>query len=128
MAEVAPEDSEGIRPQELSPRWHGAVTVIGVAMGAFHLYTAATFVLAPMVQRSIHLAFALALLYICYPASKATRRARPTALSLAIGIVGVASCLYILAGWEEMTERTTSPFLADLVFGIVAVVVVLEAS
>jgi TRAP transporter 4TM/12TM fusion protein len=128
MADATPEDAEGIRPQELSPRWHGAVTLIGVAMGAFHLYTAATFVLAPMVQRSIHLAFALALLFICYPASNRKRLGRPTALSLAIGLLAVASCLYILAGWEEMTERTTDPFTLDLVFGVIAVAVVLEAS
>jgi len=128
MAEIAAADPEAIRPQQLSPRWDGLVTVIGVAMGAFHLYTAATFVLAPMIQRSIHLAFALALLFLCYPAVRRKPRPRPTLVSLAIGLLGVASCLYILAGWQEMTERTTNPYLADLVFGAIAVVVVLEAS
>ena len=128
MAQTAVEDPEGIRPQQLSPGWDRAVTALGLAMGAFHLYTAATFVLAPMVQRSIHLGFAIGLLFLCYPASPRKRRSRPTLVSLAIGILGVASCVYILANWQEMTERTTDPFLADLVFSVIAVVVVLEAS
>jgi len=44
-----------------------AVRVVAVAMASFHLYTAAFGLLDAVLQRSIHLGFALALLMLIYP-------------------------------------------------------------
>lgn len=125
---VADGDGESLRPQKLSPSWRHAVFLIGFGMGAFHLYTAATLVFPPMVQRSVHLAFALVLLFICYPATSRGHIGRPSFLSLAIAVLAVAACGHILLGWQEMTERTTDPYILDVVFGALTVVIVLEAA
>ncbi|MBU0724068.1 MAG: TRAP transporter permease [Alphaproteobacteria bacterium] len=51
------------------------VTVMGVLLSLFHVYTAGFGLLNEITHRSIHLAFVLALIYLVFPEQ---RRARPT--------------------------------------------------
>ncbi|MBL8655298.1 MAG: hypothetical protein JNJ97_13905, partial [Alphaproteobacteria bacterium] len=44
-----------------------AAGAVGLSMAVFHLYTALTVVFSPMIQRSVHLAFALAMLFLITP-------------------------------------------------------------
>src|SRR5688500_15071478 len=47
---------------------------VALAMAAFQLYTALTVTFSPMMQRSLHLAFALCLLYLVVPTRPGSRR------------------------------------------------------
>ena len=60
---AARDDDAASAPQTRSARIVGAIAkVVALAMATFQLYTAITVSFSPMVQRSLHLAFALCLL------------------------------------------------------------------
>ncbi|MBI4182681.1 MAG: TRAP transporter permease [Proteobacteria bacterium] len=119
---------EGSPRLSLGGWWGRAATAVAVAMSLFHLYTGGTIPFPPMVQRAIHLALALALVFLLYPARRAWGKRRPSWPSLALGALGVGACLYILAEWQELTLRTVDQTRADLTFGVIATLVVLEAA
>lgn len=55
--------------------WYAAmVTVLAVALSAFHIYTSGFGLLLAIKQRAIHLAFVLFLVYILYPQEKGSHR------------------------------------------------------
>ncbi len=51
------------------------VTLLGVALSLFHIYTAGYGILNEIMHRSIHLSFVLSLIFLCFPDQK---RLRPT--------------------------------------------------
>lgn len=57
----------------LNPFWCHMLTIVAISFSGFQLYTAIFGSLAPQLQRSVHLAFCLALAYILYPSSKENR-------------------------------------------------------
>lgn len=105
-----------------------AAAALGLGMAVFHLYTALTVVFSPMIQRSVHLAFALALLFAITPNGP-----RAGILDLAVrilaAIAGAAVCVYAAV---EFTSpgilRVIDPTSLDLVLGTVLVLVLLEAT
>ncbi|HRX27355.1 MAG TPA: C4-dicarboxylate ABC transporter permease, partial [Aminivibrio sp.] len=52
----------------LTPSWTGIVKIICILFSLFQLYTAAFGVYEAQIQRSVHLAFVLVLVYLLYPA------------------------------------------------------------
>ena len=102
--------------------------VVALAMAAFQLYTALTVNFSPMVQRSLHLAFALCLLYLVMPS-----RPRAGMIDLALRCIAAAlSVLVTVYAAVEFTNpgifRAIDPTRLDIVFGTILVVVLLEAT
>ena len=105
------------------------VFLIAVAMSIFHLYTAGFGILLAMKQRAIHLTFALVLAFFLYPASKKLKGKEGfplydwifVAISLAIGV-------YLLIEFESIIFRAGSPNTLDLFMGVLAILIVLEAT
>jgi TRAP transporter 4TM/12TM fusion protein len=105
-------------------------TAVAVSMSLFHLYTAGYMVFTAMVQRSIHLCFALVLIFLHFPAGERSSRAKVPFADWGFILFSVISCLYITINWEEMSEaiRIAEPNSVDIVLGIVATLLVLEAT
>lgn len=61
------------------------VTVLGVSLSLFHVYTAGFGLLNEIVHRSVHLAFVLALIYLVFPEQKRLRP--PTEWLVSLGFV-----------------------------------------
>ena len=107
----------------------GAIAkAIALAMAAFQLYTAITVSFSPMVQRSVHLAFALSLLFLITPTRPGAGRADLAARCLA-AILGVVVTLYAAV---EFTNpgifRAIDPTRTDIVLGTILVLLLLEAT
>jgi TRAP transporter 4TM/12TM fusion protein len=102
--------------------------VIALAMAAFQLFTAITVNFSPMVQRSVHLAFALSLLFLITPTRPNAGRWDLAARCLA-ALVSVVVTVYAAV---EFTNpgifRAIDPTTLDIVFGTILVVVLLEAT
>ena len=56
--------------RKLEGLWAKAVFAIAVIWSCFQLYTATKGLLPPLQQRSVHVGFALVLIYLLYPMSK----------------------------------------------------------
>lgn len=105
-------------------------TLLAISMSLFHLYTAAYMVFTAMVQRSIHLCFALVLIFLLFPGSKSSPRVKVPLKDSSFIALAVLSCLYITLNWEPLSEATrlADPNFVDTFWGIVATFLVLEAT
>ncbi|ART81501.1 C4-dicarboxylate ABC transporter [Oceanisphaera profunda] len=79
-------------------------------------------------QRSIHLAFALLLTFLVFPALKSSPRDRVPFLDIALGLIAAASAAYLFIFYQELSQRPGTLTTADLVTSCVGIVLLLEAT
>lgn len=101
------------------------VTLLAVAMSAWHLYTAYAIVPAQS-QRSIHLAFVLALCFVVFPVARRFRH-RVMWWDWVAALLAVAVTYYLIQGGDDLTDRNTTPLPWDIFWGVTMLVLVLEA-
>ncbi len=101
---------------------------LALAMTAFQLWTAAVGTLPGVLQRSVHLAFALALGFMFYPAAKSARQRRLPWYDLVLAGVGAWAALYVTLNHQELIKRVGTPTAGDVAAGVVLVVLVLEGT
>jgi TRAP transporter 4TM/12TM fusion protein len=78
--------------------------------------------------RSIHLAFAIFLAYLAYPALKSSPRKYIPILDWVLASVAAFCAAYIFLFYRELSERPGLPTTEDLVVSVVGIVLILEAT
>lgn len=78
--------------------------------------------------RSIHLAFAMIMAFLAFPAFKKSSRTRVPAIDWGLAMVGAAAALYLLVFRDDLAARAGAPILADLLWGGAGLLVLLEAT
>ncbi|MBH3341421.1 TRAP transporter permease [Pseudomonas mendocina] len=78
--------------------------------------------------RAIHLAFALLLAFLAYPAFKKSPRNRVPLLDIALGLVAAASAAYLFIFYQQLALRPGSLTTADLVTACIGIPLLLEAT
>ncbi|GAB2577843.1 TRAP transporter permease [Nitrincola alkalisediminis] len=78
--------------------------------------------------RSIHLAFALLLAFMAYPAFKNSPRNRIPALDWIVGGIAAFGAGYIFLFYNELSGRPGAPILQDVVIGVMGLCLLLEAT
>lgn len=78
--------------------------------------------------RAIHLAFALLLAFLAYPAFKRSPRDRVPLLDIALGLVAAASAAYLFIFYQQLALRPGSLTTADLVTACIGIPLLLEAT
>jgi TRAP transporter 4TM/12TM fusion protein len=107
--------------------WAGVtVTGIAVAMSLFHLY-AAYEIVPTQPLRYIHVAFVLVLSFLLFPLA-ARFRNRIQWFDLIPCVLAIAALGYALWGGDDFTDRAAIPDRLDVVFGVILIVLVLEAA
>jgi TRAP transporter 4TM/12TM fusion protein len=101
---------------------------LALSMTAFQLWTAAMGTLPGVMQRSVHLTFALALGFMFYPAAKSARHRRLPWYDLGLAAVGSYAALYITVHYDQILQRVGAPEPMDLVMGTVLIALVLEGT
>lgn len=101
------------------------VTLVAVAMSAFHLYAAA-WIVPTQELRYIHVAFVLFLCFLVFPVAPRFRH-RVMWWDWIAAVLAVAIAVYALWGGDDFTDRNTSPERWDIVFGVALIVLVMEA-
>jgi TRAP-type uncharacterized transport system fused permease subunit len=111
-------------------RYGGALAVMltaaAVIMSLFHLYAAVEIVPAYML-RPIHVAFALTLVFLMFPAAKRFRH-RLMWFDVILAVVAIAIIGYILYWGDLLGDRATVPTLTDQVVGVALIVLILEGN
>src|SRR5438067_5824590 len=80
------------------------------------------------IARAIHLAFALFLALITFPAFKSSSRRRVPLPDWVLAIAGAAAALYLVVFYDQIATRPGLPTTADLVISILGVAVLMEAA
>jgi len=78
--------------------------------------------------RSIHLAFALLLAFLAYPAFKRSPRNRVPLVDIALGLVAAASAAYLFIFYQQLALRPGSLATADLITACIGIPLLLEAT
>jgi len=78
--------------------------------------------------RSIHLAFALLLAFLAYPAFSRSPRNRVPLTDIALGLVAAASAAYLFIFYEQLAQRPGNLTTADLVTACIGIPLLLEAT
>ena len=133
---VASEDIERIlreaEPEynyrQLTGRWAAIVSLIAGAMALFHLYTARFGTLEALRQRSVHVTFAMALIFLLYPIRRKGAATAPIRFyDVLIAMVAVTPMLYLFVNHTPLTLRAGNLSQLDLAVGVLGILVVLEA-
>lgn len=104
------------------------IAAIAISYSLFHLFI--TFNPLPeLIQRSAHVAIGLVLVFLLYPARQSASRFKVAWVDWLLALASLSTFLYI---WNEyqaiMTTRGGIPNTLDIVFSILAVVLVIEAA
>ena len=146
--EIIEEFESEAKTRTLTGWWARIATTLSVATTLFALYYAAagaeipftSVVLVPTISvfgetittkqiyEMLFLAAVLTLTFILYPAHHRFRENVNPILDLVPAAASVAIALYVLLNFEEVIYRANSPTPTDFVFGVIAIVVVLEAA
>ncbi|HWV52402.1 TRAP transporter fused permease subunit [Pseudorhodoplanes sp.] len=107
--------------------WAGrTVTAIAVAMSLFHLYAA--YEIVPTQElRYTHVAFALLLCFLLFPAASRFRD-KIRWFDVIAGLTCVGILIYAIVGGEDFTDRATTPNRTDVILGVVFIALLIEAT
>ncbi|MCK5837273.1 MAG: TRAP transporter large permease subunit, partial [Desulfobacula sp.] len=135
LARKMAEEEEGIgRKPSGFGKW--VIPTIAVAWSLFQLSIASWLILDSTYIRSIHLGFALLIVYLNYPVFKKTRFGlkflsatdRIPIFDYIIAIIACLSALYLVLDFVGITTRYGAPIQRDIVIGIIMTILLLEAA
>jgi len=135
LAKRMAEEEEGMGRRPKGPsKW--VIPTVCVAWSLFQLSIASWLILDTTFIRSIHLGFALLVVYLNYPMFKRpflglkflAAKNRIPVVDFVVAIVASLSALYIAIDYEGMTLRYGDPITRDIVIGLILVILLLEAS
>ncbi len=78
--------------------------------------------------RSIHLAFALLLAFLAYPAFKKSPRDRVPLFDIALGLIAAATAAYLFIVYEQLAQRPGNLTTMDLITACLGIPLLLEAT
>lgn len=142
--EKQPKQKEEINVQELLEKYDSEsrirrpfgfiaiiISIIAISFSVFQFYTGGFGLLLALVQRAVHLAFALCLIFLIYPVSKGQferNKIRIPFYDLILAGLGAIVCLYLVVFYRDMVVRSGLPTTLDLIMGGLAILLVLEGT
>ncbi|QTA80705.1 TRAP C4-dicarboxylate transport system permease [Desulfonema limicola] len=133
-AELLKSETGDIR--NLRPFEHYLVAVIAISWALFQLALADFLILESTIKRTIHLAFAISLLFLLNPCLKRPVKFlkflsvtdRIPVIDYIFAILGAVTALYLAIDYEGIGMRAGMPITRDLVSGTILVILLLEAT
>ncbi|HCL78798.1 MAG TPA: C4-dicarboxylate ABC transporter permease [Synergistaceae bacterium] len=114
--------------RELTGMWARIIAIICICFSLFQLYTAAFGVYPAQIQRGTHLAFALALVFLLYPATAKGSRSSMNPVDVVLAALGAIAGAYLVANYHSIVLRGGLPTTMDLIVAGVTVLLVLEGA
>jgi TRAP transporter 4TM/12TM fusion protein len=119
------EKEEGVT-RKPTPFWKAVITVLAVGTSVFAIYCALG-TITTQILRGVHVALVLTLIFLYYPVAKKNRN-KIGLLDLIPVVLVLASIGYMLIDFEEFIYRAATPELWDKIFGVILILLVLEAA
>lgn len=104
------------------------ISCVCIVFSGFQLFTAATGLYPPQIQRSIHLGFVLVLIYLLYPARADGNKHHLNWYDVVLAAAGAAVCGYIIWNYDTIVLDAGPPTEMDFIFGCASILLVLEAT
>ncbi len=112
------------------------VSIVAIGWAMFQLALPSVLIIDSTTERAIHLAFAITLLFLVNPCLKQSRKYlgflsvidRIPLIDYLFAALGAITALYLALDYREIAMRAGSPIPRDLVFGVILVILLLEAT
>jgi TRAP transporter 4TM/12TM fusion protein len=124
-AEKYIEEEEG-PSRRLTGKMDVFITAVAVLMSLIHLY-AAVGIIMTQVLRGIHVMLVLFLSFLVFPSFKRFKN-RIVWYDFLLALLGIAAIVYMLIDFEDFIYRSVVPNFWDKFFGIILILLVLEAT
>lgn len=113
-------------PTNKSVKWF--IAAIAISYSLFHLFI--TFNPLPeLLQRAAHVAIGLMLVFLLYPARSSTSRQKISWSDWGLALISLSTFLYLWFEYQDIvTTRGGIPNTLDVIFSIITVILVVEAS
>ncbi|MEI6875656.1 MAG: TRAP transporter fused permease subunit, partial [Spirochaetota bacterium] len=108
--------------------WPTVIMVISVLFIGYHLITAGIGMPELMKHNAIHLGFLLALTFLYFPAVKGSPKARPSNVDLLLFVISAVCAVYTVINRDAYLLRSGVLVTSDYVFGMISMLLVLEAT
>lgn len=109
--------------------WQNKLVIfIAIAFSVFQLYTSIFGMLPAQKQRNIHLCFVFVLAYLMYPGTSKGNKKKFGVIDIIFAVLGAAATLYSVVNYEPLIRRAGMQTQVDIVFGVIGVILVLEAA
>ena len=107
----------------------GMIVFFGLlAFSLFQLYTGVFGQFTAYIQRTVHLGFALALIFLLFPARKKGNKRKVAWYDYILAIISIVVSAYWPFFYEELVQQIGGVTQAQLIIGGVAILLVLEAT
>ncbi len=124
---MAKYDSEA-RTRQLTGLMSKVVIVLLLAFSIFQLYTGYFGELTAYLQRTIHLGFALVLIFLLFPARKKGNRKTIAWYDYILALLSVIVCGYWPVFYETLVQKIGGINQSQLIIGGLAIILVMEAT
>lgn len=124
--QVKVRDREQAEARALSGPVRIVASVISVLFSLFQLYTGIFGAFPDLIQRSLHIGFAMVLAFFLYPARKKSPQARLSVVDLLAMGLGVIVCSHAALNYDRIMMNPGISSAWDLCLGIAATMLVLE--
>ena len=115
--------------RKLTGFWGIFVKVLSVALILFQLYTTGVHLFSDIIQRSVHLAFVLTLVFIMKPMRKGKCLDHVPWYDILFAILSAVSCIYVTTIYDVIVYQPLQwVSVFDKVFAVILVILILEAS
>jgi len=101
------------------------ISVLAIGMSVFHIYTAGFGTLPSWEQRSIHVVWALLLIFLLFPFKK---KGKFGVIDIIFVVITLVVGTYIMFGAEGIQSRQGNVSSNDMIFGTLLLALVLEAT
>lgn len=115
--------------RKLTGFWYTVTVVMSVALIAFQLYTAGFGVLPDIQQRSVHLFFVMAMIFILKPVKKGVSMDKVPWYDIVLTVLSLLSTGFMILNYEKLLWDPIQWLnIADKIFSVVLTLLIIEAS
>lgn len=126
-----PADEAVGRTRALSGLSRRIVYGIAIAYAVYFLYTAQFGIQSPQAHRGLYWGFAAALTFLVYPAMTRRRERKAEGIpfwDIGLALLSAVAAVYFVTRYGEMVARGGRPNTVDMVLGVAAILLSLEAT
>jgi len=114
--------------RKLTGIWDKIVSAVCICFAIFQLYTAIFGVMDAALQRAIHLAFGLSLIFLLYPARKKWSLTSMSWFDVSLAVIGACSSMYIVVFYQDLVLRAGMNSETDFIVSLIGTILVFEAA
>jgi len=121
------EESEGVRVlRTFAGAWRGIFKTMAACYSVVLIYSVISTQWSSSELRGMFIMFVTCMVFMRYPATRKSPLHRPSAVDFVLIVLSVAAFGNFVLDYEQMAWRAGSPTARDVIFGVIAIALVLE--